>query len=1445
VLWAQGARRVSQYEQSEARDQDHPAARAEWFARGRGVRGESSARLRYQAHQQKLQLRRWRVALAAGAGSNISYSNPWMPLGPAPLASDAGTGQDYNWVSGRATAVAIDPADPTGNTVFVGGAYGGVWKSTNAGSASASPSDVIWTPVADYAPTLAVGAIAIQPGNSNPANSVVLVGTGEPNSAVDSYYGLGMLRSSDGGVTWTLITQSSDASPRSFAGLGFSKIAFSTTNPQLVVAAAAGASMGVQEGLEDPITVNRGIYYSANGGVSWKYASIKDSGQTVTPGSVTSVVYNEAAQTFFAAVRYHGIYASADGATWTRLAETNQPGGLTLARCPTTPMSTGCPLYRAELSVVPGRNEMYAWVVALDNFGSEVDGGIWVTQSAGATPWTSISDAGITLCGPHQTSEQGCGVSQGAYNLELLALANGTATDLYAGAVNIYKCTIGAPGNPSCNFLNLTHAYGSCASTERVHPDQHRFAGMIANGKEVLYFANDGGIYRALDGFTGLTGGNCEPNQFDSLNQTLGSMTQFVSFSIHPTDSATLLGGTQDNGSPATSAATGLQWKNVHAGDGGYNAILPNSPSDWLASYPDTGEQTLQVDHCANGVDCTDAAFSPVVTSANLGNDDGGFYFPYILDPQSPSTLLLGTCRIWRVANVTNPTAYTVLSSVFEPAATPPCTGSEVNVVRAIAAGGPTDANGFSKVIYAGTDEAGPNSDSLAGGRIFVTTDASVATPVFAEVQGAINPNHYPIASIAVDSSDASGQSAFAGIMGFHVSHVFKTTNAGASWTDFTGGLPDAPVNSLLVDETAGMLYAGTDVGVFVSPTSAANWTEVGPAGASGASGFLPNVPVTALRLFNGGGRTLLRASTYGRGVWQYNLITTPDFTIDVQNSPVVVFPGQTGTLQGTVTALMGYANSVALNCAGVAPSTCTPETNPVTPTTEGTPFQISVSGTIGDYTFNVHGVGSDEIQITHDTPVAVHIVDFGLGAPAPSSLSVGQGSTSNVITLTVTASGSFNGTVGLACSDLPSAAECNFSLTSTQPTAGNPTSVALTISTAANTPAGTSTVKISATTAGAPAAKTQNVSLTVTTPAPDYTLSVSPGSLAKDVNTPAMFQGTLASQYNYSSPVNLSCGAGSPPTCTVSPSSVTPTPSGAPFTVTVQSNLAQNYSWQLQGAGTDAAHIMHSAPLSFTSQFAFVLSELTGPQTVMAGQSANFQLTATPPLGASFPSAVTIACVTPPAGITCSAPAIPAGATGVQTVTLAVTTLGPNNGAGLRMGLVGRGTAPFVVWASATGLLLVGVSRRDRVDKRQAGSALLVILMLVVTLVSCGGSGGSGGGGGGSGGGVAVSVNPKSKSLFPTQQQQFTATVTGSTNNAVDWTASMGTIDGSGMYTAPPVTSTSAATVTAVALADVTRSASATVTIQAPTASGSYTLTIMATSGSQSQSTTAILNVQ
>jgi beta-glucanase (GH16 family) len=76
----------------------------------------------------------------------------------------------------------------------------------------------------------------------------------------------------------------------------------------------------------------------------------------------------------------------------------------------------------------------------------------------------------------------------------------------------------------------------------------------------------------------------------------------------------------------------------------------------------------------------------------------------------------------------------------------------------------------------------------------------------------------------------------------------------------------------------------------------------------------------------------------------------------------------------------------------------------------------------------------------------------------------------------------------------------------------------------------------------------------------------------------------------------------------------------------------------------------------------------------------------------------------------------------------------------------------------------------------------------------------------------VAVSISPSSASLATGGTQQFTATVSGSTNTAVTWSASCGSISSGGLYTAPTTTAT--CTVTATSAADTTQSASATVTV-------------------------------
>ena len=121
------------------------------------------------------------------------FPGTWNEITNKPYNSDAHGYRDPVWsnsgggagnVAGRMTALAVD-----GTTVYAGAADGGVWKLSGS----------TWTPLTDDAPTLSVGALAVDPSHG------LWVGTGEANASGDSYAGIGVLYSGDGGATFSRV----------------------------------------------------------------------------------------------------------------------------------------------------------------------------------------------------------------------------------------------------------------------------------------------------------------------------------------------------------------------------------------------------------------------------------------------------------------------------------------------------------------------------------------------------------------------------------------------------------------------------------------------------------------------------------------------------------------------------------------------------------------------------------------------------------------------------------------------------------------------------------------------------------------------------------------------------------------------------------------------------------------------------------------------------------------------------------------------------------------------------------------------------------------------------------------------------------------------------------------------------------------------------------------
>jgi len=887
-----------------------------------------------------------------------NLNTPWQSIGPSQVGSLA-----YGNVTGRITSIAIDPTDPTGNTVYLGTTGGGVWKSSNA---AGPPASVTFAALTDTLPvfsanagtaaipSLSIGAISVQPG-------VVLAGTGNPNDASDSFYGSGILRSIDGGLTWTLIQESHDnvAGNHSFTGLGFAGFAWSSASPSTVVAAVSQAAEGILVNAADATNSVMGLYYSTDSGATWQMSVIMDGSQIVqTPlptggdlggRAATAVVWNPVRQLFFAAVRYHGYYQSPDGETWTRLAD--QPGtGLSLAACPTAPGTTGnpsCPVFRGALAVQPTTGDTFALTVDRNN----LDQGLW--QDVCALSGSNCSSSIVTFANRLNSTplEVGSGstvIAQGDYNFSLAAVSSGPSgsskdTLLYAGTIDLYRCSL----NAGCALRNTTNAVNGCAAPALVAPAQHAIATLATAAQPLLYLGNDGGMWRSTDGVN-QSGTPCSASDaahFQNLNSGIGSLAEVVSFAQHPSDPATLLVGLGASGTAATAAASSLTtvWPQLSTGEGGTVAIDQSNPLLWYVSTA----AGVSIRQCTHGSACTAADFTgaPTIGPAQIALDESLIDAPWLLDPALTSNIVIGTCRAWRgpAANGALWSSSNAISRLLGGPQNAACAGTNP-VLRTLAAGGLASTataaqNAGSQVLYAGMAGSLDGGGNF-GGHLFVTASANTATNTTAWTDltaspvsndpGGFNAGGFDLSSVAVDPHDATGSTVYATVMGFtgngiNAPHVYRSTDTGAHWINISSNLPNAPANSVVVDPNdANTLYVAMDTGVYVT-TEVASCATANCWSVYGTS--LPNAPVVELAVASamatGDGRSgELRAATYGRGIWQIPLLTANTFVQPVISlSPTALnFATQAvATASAPQTTTVTNTGSVSLTVTQVA----------------------------------------------------------------------------------------------------------------------------------------------------------------------------------------------------------------------------------------------------------------------------------------------------------------------------------------------------------------------------------------------------------------------------------------------------------------------------------------------------------------------------------------------
>ena len=960
-------------------------------------------------------------AVQIQSAGSAAPASTWQPLGPTAVQTP-----DFGLVTGRVAAIALDPSDATGNRLYVGTTGGGVWVANNAGVAA--PASIVFAPLTDTVSALSgvndasisIGALTVQPGETG----VILAGTGDPNDVLDSYYGAGILRSTDGGNTWNVIQQTADeeqglgATDASFLGQGFAGFAWSSVNPQLVVAAVSQAYEGTLVGADWPLNTFEGLFYSTDSGATWHLATITDGVGKILQGpltpltsqgnAATAVVWNPVRQLFVAAVRDHGYYQSPDGVTWTRMVA--QPGaGLTTQMCPSNPGQIGsiaCPIYRGALAVNPQTGDTFAWTVDLNN----QDQGLWQDQcglSGGvcSNPTIAFAQQWSTAALETSTLQGAATIPDGDYNLTLSAVPSQQDTLLLAGANDLWKCSLAM----GCVWRNTTNST-TCMSAQ-VAEYQHALAWNAANPQEI-FLGNDSGLWRSTDAI-GETGSSCaatDSTHFQNLNGSLGSLAEVVSLSPVVKSQYNLMAGLGVNGTAGVrSSAATADWPQILSGYGGPVAIDPSKSINWYVN----NQAGVAIYLCSQADPCTLASFgtSPVITDADVGGDGDTMSTPapFLVDPVVHDQLLIGTCRVWRgPANGAGWTAGNAISPILDSGATDvPCNGD--GLIRAIAA---MLVSSGSEAIYVGMYGAASNGANLPGHILSATFDPfSGAAPVWQDLTmnpvvndaRSLNSKNFDISSVTIDTHDPTGNTVYITLAGMdssaaRIQVVYRSTNGGATWTGITANLPLAPANSLAIDpQSANTVYVATDQGVYFT-TQVANCAQSTSNCWSVFGAGLPAAPAVALSAApNTSSAPVLVAGTYGRGIWQTPLWSAgTGLTAAAATPSSLAFPSQVfNTPSSPLTVSLANTGSLALTPTSIAMNGDFSETDDCVNATVAAGASCAIQVTFAP---QATGPRSGEMTIYANVYGGQLTVDLtGIGAPAgvvilaPATVTFGQ----------------------------------------------------------------------------------------------------------------------------------------------------------------------------------------------------------------------------------------------------------------------------------------------------------------------------------------------------------------------------------------------------------------------------------------------------------------------
>ncbi|CAN5118615.1 hypothetical protein BH09BAC5_BH09BAC5_02040 [soil metagenome] len=324
-----------------------------------------------------------------------------------------------------------------------------------------------------------------------------------------------------------------------------------------------------------------------------------------------------------------------------------------------------------------------------------------------------------------------------------------------------------------------------------------------------IYFCNDGGVYHYSES---------TDNWGDISNGLI--ITQFYKIAASAADPMMIIGGTQDNG--GRMRESNGSWRATNGGDAMEVAVDPTDDNIIYTTYIN-GQIYRSLDKWTN-----DTYYD---ISANIpgGQPNGSWVTPYMLDPSDNNSIVAGYDDVWRSTNQGG--NWTQLSTNI-------ANGNTLECLEVA----PSDFN----TIYCSAGSTLYKTSDL--GATWTTHNAGGSPSITSIVVNPTNPNQVWITRGGYTS----------------IYKVQMSLDGGSTWTNLSSGLPNVSVNTSLYENgSANLIYIGTDAGIYYRDTITNAWTNY--------SNGLPNTSVTDLQIFYPTRK--LRAGTYGRGIWEIDLV--------------------------------------------------------------------------------------------------------------------------------------------------------------------------------------------------------------------------------------------------------------------------------------------------------------------------------------------------------------------------------------------------------------------------------------------------------------------------------------------------------------------------------------------------------------------------------------------